>query len=160
MSAPLALWVPVRQNCYLGVLNGTTMPAGYSGTPLIAKLGIKEGQHVIFVNPPSNYFELLGGLPDLVSVEQGLEGVADFIHLFCTHPSELELHFDGLKHAMKKDGMFWISWPKRSSRINSQLDGNIVRRYGLLHGLVDVKVCAIDEDWSGLKFMYRIKDRN
>lgn len=133
--------------------------AGYSSTPLVKKLGIKEGQKVIFLNPPAHYFNLLGELPAHESVDKGQKEAADFIHLFCTRQAELELHFDGLKEAMKKDGMFWISWPKRSSLLKSELDGNSVRHYGLMHGLVDVKVCAIDTDWSGLKFMYRVKDR-
>jgi hypothetical protein len=133
--------------------------AGYSATPLIKKLGLKPGQRTIFINPPEHYFSLLGDLPVLEMVSIRQEGSADFIHLFCTRLSELELHFSELKSALKKDGMFWVSWPKRSSSLNSELDGNIVRRHGLMNGLVDVKVCAIDEDWSGLKFMYRLKDR-
>ena len=133
--------------------------AGYSGTPLTRKLGIKDGQSVIFVNPPAHYFDLLVDLPEVEILESPLEDSADFIHLFCTHLEILEVHFDRLKTMLKKNGTFWVSWPKGSSKIKKELDGNIVRRYGLMHGLVDVKVCAVDADWSGLKFMYRLKDR-
>jgi hypothetical protein len=128
-------------------------------TPLIKKLGIQEGQNVIFLNTPAHFFSLLGTLPVHVTGDILKHDSADFIHLFCTRLSELEFHFADLKKALKKDGMIWISWPKRSSSVASELDGNIVRRYGLMQGLVDVKVCAIDKDWSGLKFMYRRKDR-
>lgn len=132
---------------------------GYSGTPLAKKLGIKEGQSVVLVNLPEHYFDLFSDFPEVDIVNASNERSIDFIHLFCTHLDELEKHYDGLKVQMKKNGTFWISWPKGSSKIQKDLDGNIVRRYGLTHGLVDVKVCAVDADWSGLKFMYRIKDR-
>ncbi|MEX0290250.1 MAG: DUF3052 domain-containing protein [Flavobacteriaceae bacterium] len=132
--------------------------AGYSGTPLAKKLGIKEGQSVILVNPPEHYFELFESFPQVEFAENGKESI-DFIHLFCSHLEELEKDFNPLKKALKKNGSLWVSWPKGSSKLPKDLDGNIVRRYGLSNGLVDVKVCAVDADWSGLKFMYRLKDR-
>jgi hypothetical protein len=134
-------------------------PSGYSGTPLAKKLGIKEGSTVLLVNIPKHYFQLFEHFPDVNILEASTQDQADFIHLFCTHLEELEQQFDPLKELLKKDGSFWISWPKGSSRIPKELDGNMVRRFGLTNGLVDVKVCAVDTDWSGLKFMYRIKDR-
>jgi hypothetical protein len=134
-------------------------PTGYSGTPLARKLGIKEGQKVLLVNLPEHYFQLFKDFPSVETVTSPAPGTVNFIHLFCTHLQELELQFERLKKFLKKDGTFWVSWPKGSSDIPKDLDGNIVRRYGLLNGLVDVKVCAVDADWSGLKFMYRLKDR-
>ena len=133
--------------------------AGYSGTPLVKKLGFRDGQHVIVRQEPSHYLKLLMGLPNIEWLESAEENSADLIHLFCTSFVELESNFSELKKALKPTGSFWVSWPKGSSTINTDLNGNIVRRYGLLQGLVDVKVCAVDADWSGLKFMYRIKDR-
>ena len=132
--------------------------AGYSGTPLAKKLGIKEGQRVILVNIPEHYYDLFEHFPEVEFAKIGDESI-DFIHLFCSHIAQLEENFGALKKALSKNGMLWISWPKGSSKIAKDLDGNIVRRYGLTHGLVDVKVCAVDSDWSGLKFMYRLKDR-
>ena len=133
--------------------------SGYSKTPLAQKLGLKKDQEVILVNPPDHYFDLFASFPEVVFVKEPTKASLDFIHLFCTHLEGLELQFDILKPYMKYSGCFWISWPKGSSKIPNDLDGNIVRRYGLINGLVDVKVCAIDADWSALKFMYRIKDR-
>jgi hypothetical protein len=133
--------------------------AGYSKTPLVNKLGIKQGQKVLIINPPPHFFTLLGELPEITFLEKPEIDSADYIHLFCTELVELEFHFAALKKALKKNGMIWISWPKRTSSLHSELDGNSVRRHGLIQGLVDVKVCAIDKDWSGLKFMYRLKDR-
>lgn len=133
--------------------------AGYSGTPLVKKLGLKEGQCAIIRQQPSHYLDLLDDLPQLHWLESEDENTADFIHLFCTCLVELEMNFMSLKAALKPTGSFWVSWPKGSSNIKTDLNGNIVREYGLGHGLVDVKVCAVDADWSGLKFMYRLKDR-
>ena len=135
------------------------LDSGYSGTPLSRKLGIKEDQKVILINLPDHYFKLFTEFPNVNFIEGAGEDSIDFIHFFCTHLWELEKNFDSLKSCLKKNGSLWISWPKGSSKIEKDLDGNIVRRFGLTHGLVDVKVCAVDKDWSGLKFMYRLKDR-
>ncbi|HNP06444.1 MAG TPA: hypothetical protein PKN99_02405 [Cyclobacteriaceae bacterium] len=89
----------------------------------------------------------------------GKKGRADFIHLFVKEKKRFGREFLKLKTELKKDGMLWVSWPKKSSKVASDLDENIIRDYGLANGLVDVKVCAVDEVWSGLKFMYRVKDR-
>jgi len=135
------------------------LPSGYSGTPLAKKLGIKEGFRVYFVNLPRHYFQLFKDVPEIEVMEGPESGAADFIHVFCTELGDLEVQLGRLKPCLKKNGALWISWPKGSSMIPNNLDGNLVRRHGLLEGLVDVKVCAIDADWSGLKFMYRLKDR-
>lgn len=134
------------------------MTSGYSGTPLIKKLGIKDGFKVQLIDEPENYFSLLESLPEVISAENSDLNI-NFIHLFVKSASDLHLHFTNCKNRLAKDGSLWVSWPKKASKIKTDLDGNTVRAFGLQKGLVDVKVCAIDDTWSGLKFMYRIKDR-
>ena len=132
--------------------------AGYSQTPLIKKLGITEGMSVVFVNIPENYFELLGPLPK--NLTKNAKDKVDFIHFFTRSHAALEEEFGNLKKRLKPDGMLWVSWPKSSCSFSrTDLTDNTVRDVGLLNGLVDVKVAAIDEDWSGIKFVYRLKDR-
>ena len=133
--------------------------AGYSGTPLVKKLGIKSGARVAFVDAPSDYHETLGPLPEGVTVLQRPGKSMDFMQAFVTDRATLERKFASCKSALSPTGMLWISWPKKSSDMHSDLDGNIVRSVGLKGGLVDVKVCAVDETWSGLKFVRRVKDR-
>ena len=106
------------------------------------------------------YWDWISPLPeDLSVVERSKKGGVDFIHLFVIQRKVFERDFLTLKKQLKKSGMLWVSWPKKSSKVASDLDEGIIRNYGLAKGLVDVKVCAVDEVWSGLKFMYRIKDR-
>lgn len=135
--------------------------AGYSGTPLIKKLGIKERNSILIVNNPNHYFDLLGDLPDEVElVDMNFVDPINFIHLFCKDLEELHSIFPILKQKLAKNGMIWISWIKKASKnFDWTFTDAEVRNYGLQIGLVDVKVCAIDEDWSGLKFMYRKEDR-
>lgn len=133
--------------------------AGYSKTPLVKKLGIKAGIRLHIVNPPADYFDTLGQLPAGVSEVDRPAGPLDFIHFFAQQRAELEWQILALKQALAFDGMLWVSWPKKASKIKTDLDENVVRKIGLQHGLVDVKVCAVDDIWSGLKFVYRIKDR-
>ena len=136
------------------------MPAGYSGTPLIKKLGIKPGYSIMPVNEPDHYFDLLGELPDEVRVvPHTASGPVDFIHLFAADEQTLHNYLLPLKGKLDKDGSFWVSWIKGSSKFKTDINGNEVRHLGLGIGLVDVKVCAVDEDWSALKFMYRREDR-
>ncbi len=134
------------------------MPAGYSGTPLAKKLGIKEGHRVYLVNAPDYYFNLFDDLPQINFVSDEKETV-DFIHFFSKQREELEKLFPVLKERLTKNGLMWISWPKKASKVPTDLGDGIVRTTGLSNGLVDVKVCAVDEVWSGLKFVYRTKDR-
>jgi hypothetical protein len=136
------------------------MPSGYSGTPLIKKLGIKPGNSVLFVNEPDHYLELLGTLPDDVTiVKDGSIKAIDFIHLFAKDEKTLHNAFPPLKSKLDKNGMIWISWIKKSSKLETDINENDVRDLGLQIGLVDIKICAVDEDWSGLKFVYRKEDR-
>jgi len=129
--------------------------AGYSGTPLPKKLGIKAQNKVLLVDcPPSVRAELEDSLADC---EEGTP--LDFAIAFVKKQSDLKKHFTRMQKQLAPAGMFWVSWPKKSSGVASDLDENIVRKIGLDAGLVDVKVCAVDEVWSGLKFVRRKADR-
>ena len=132
-------------------------PAGYSGTPLVAKLGIKSGARMQVLNPPSDFSETLGSLPDAVTPVS--RGALDFAMLFATRRTDLAKRFPGLRDRLASNGMLWIAWPKQSSGAPTDLSENIIRAIGLELGLVDVKVCAVDATWSGLKFVRRLKDR-
>ncbi|WP_370089340.1 DUF3052 domain-containing protein [Ekhidna sp.] len=134
--------------------------AGYSKNPLWKKLGIKEGYACFLFDSPENYFDLLEETPTNTEWDDELSSKAyDFQHVFVKELKTLDTNWKTWKEALKKDGTMWVSWPKGGSKIETDLNGNIVREFGLAGGLVDVKVCAVDEDWSGLKFMYRKKDR-
>lgn len=135
--------------------------AGYSGTPLVKKLGIKPGARILLVQPPRDYLaRLVGPLPEGARVLRAGTRDIDFAQLFVTRASDLDARFPKLRDALTQAGMLWVSWPKRSSGVETDVDENVVRATGLRHGLVDVKVCAVDETWSGLKFVRRLKDRN
>lgn len=133
--------------------------AGYSTTTLVKKLGIKPQANVFVYNAPENYFDWLYPLPEKISVHDKLTGDLDFIHLFVMEQKVFQSEFVKSKKHLAKDGMIWISWPKKSSKVPTDLDENVIREYGLALGLVDVKVCAVNEVWSALKFVYRIQDR-
>jgi len=134
--------------------------AGYSETPLLKKLGIKPDYRIILYNEPINYLNWLSPLPKGVSViKKSSKDDIDFVHIFVLQKKAFEKEFITLKKRLKKDGMMWISWPKKASKVPTDLDENFIREFGLANGLVDVKVCAVDEVWSGLKFVYRTKDR-
>ena len=132
--------------------------AGYSGTPLVKKLGIKEGFNVSFVNAPKGFHEELDFTDD-VTVNSNSRAPIDFVLLFVRSKRELEKTFSRYAAKLKPAGMFWISWPKKASGVATDLTDNVVRELGLAKGMVDVKVCAVDETWSGLKFVFRLKDR-
>ena len=132
----------------------TTKTFGYSGTPLVRKLGIKEGSRFQFVSPPRTFRSLLGRLPKATD-----EGALDFAILFVKSQAALAKEFPDLRDRLVSNGMLWVSWPKRASGVATDLTEGIVRDFVLGAGLVDVKVCAIDDTWSGLKFVRRLKDR-
>ncbi len=132
---------------------------GYSGKPLVDKLGIEVGANVAIINAPEHYDDLIGEWPIGASVSRSLDEVFSFIHYFTASRVEIAQQFPDLVAHLDKQGMLWISWPKLTSKLESDLDENIIRELGLAAGLVDVKVCAVDDDWSGLKFVYRLKDR-
>jgi hypothetical protein len=133
--------------------------AGYSGTPLPRKLGIKEGHRVAFPGAPEGFEATLGPLPDGVTVRARARGPLDVIVFFAVRRAELERRFAGLMGAIERDGGLWIAWPKRSSGVATNLTEDAVREIGLSNGLVDNKVCAIDDTWSGLRLVYRLADR-
>lgn len=133
--------------------------AGYSGTPLVKKLGIKEGFRVALVGAPDGFRRELEGLPDKVSFVTSVQGQLDFILFFAKTRSELTINFSRLAARLTPTGMLWISWPKKASGVATDLSDGVVREIGLDAGLVDVKVCAVNEIWSGLKFVIRVKDR-
>lgn len=133
--------------------------AGYSQRPLVEKLGLKEGYKVLFLNPPAGYEDTLGKLPGNAVRVRKLKGPLDFIHFFTKKKLELEAKFSTMIKELTPNGMIWISWPKGSSKVETDLNDNKVREIGLKNGMVDVKVCAVDEVWSGLKFVFRLKDR-
>ena len=103
--------------------------------------------------------ELLGELPEDVRIVAATRSTLDFIHFFTTSARDLERTLPGLKRSLAPDGALWVSWPKKTSSIENDVGEEMIRQAGLAIGLVDVKVCAVDEDWSGLKFVYRVKDR-
>ena len=133
--------------------------AGYSGTTLVKKLGVKEGMTMYVFQTPADYFDQLSPLPKNVILKSKLNSEVDFIHLFVLERNAFIKEFLRAKRHLRKTEMLWVSWPKKSSEVPTDLDENIIRDFGLLEGLVDVKVCAVDEIWSGLKFVYRTKDR-
>ena len=134
--------------------------AGYSGTPLPKKLGIKEGSRVALINAPKDFESELGELPDNVEFIKRPTKSLDIILFFVLTERALAQDFAKLAAKITANGMIWIAWPKKSSGVVTDLSEQRVRELGLNAGLVDVKVCAIDETWSGLKFVYRLKDRS
>ncbi len=128
-------------------------------TPLLKKLGLKEGSRACILKAPSNYLDLLGPLPGgVVLLDQPDDGL-DFIQVFAKERRALERQVSALKQHLAPAGMLWICWPKKTSSLETDLRREVVRAIGLHTGLVDVEVCAIDADWSGLKFVFRLKDR-
>ena len=134
-------------------------PAGYSGTPLVRKLGIKPASRLGLIGAPSGFDETLGELPGDVSVRRRVRGPLDVVVAFVLRRSELERRLPELRAALDPAGGLWVAWPKRTSGVTTDLSENLVRELGLAAGLVDNKVCAIDETWSGLRLVYRLTDR-
>jgi hypothetical protein len=133
--------------------------AGYSKRSLAEKLGIKAGLHLFLLNPPEGYLAMIGPLPPNAIIEKRLPEQVDFIHYFTKEKAALEKEFPRLAESLSDKGALWISWPKGASKVPTDLSENIVRQIGLANTLVDIKVCAVDEIWSGLKFVRRLKDR-
>jgi hypothetical protein len=133
--------------------------AGYSGTPLVRKLAIKPGARVGLIGAPDGFDLTLGELPPDVSVRMRARGPLDVVVAFFVRRSELERRLQALCGALDPAGGLWIAWPKRASGVETDVNENIVRELGLAAGLVDNKVCAIDEIWSGLRLVYRLRDR-
>lgn len=132
--------------------------AGYSGTPLVKKLGIKENVNATFVGAPNGFVAGLD-LPASVTVKQQSKRPLDFVLLFVKSEKDLRTKFAIYAAQLTPAGMLWVAWPKKSSGVATDLTFNNVQAIGLAEGLVDVKICAVDEVWSGLKFVFRVKDR-
>lgn len=133
--------------------------AGYSGTTLAKKLGIKPGFKIKLINQPDYYLNLFADLPPDIKEVADAKIKKDFVHYFTKSATELNKAIKQLREEIEENGMIWVSWPKKTAKLETDLDGNIVREIGLKNGLVDVKICAVDEIWSGLKFVKRLKDR-
>jgi hypothetical protein len=133
--------------------------AGYSGTPLAQKLGIKAGQNVVTIGAPSGYRKLLSPLPEKVSFTTEIKNGATFIHLFVSDRRTLERELKRLRKLIADSGILWVSWPKKSSGIATDVTEDVIREVALPLGFVDVKVCAVDDTWSGLKLMIRRENR-
>jgi hypothetical protein len=135
------------------------MPAGYSGTPLKQKLGLKDGFNVVVVNEPPGFRALLDTGPDELTFKASLRGDVDVVVAFVTEQTELRTRRDQLAKAIFPDGAIWVAWPKKASKVPTDITEDVVRDVFLPHGLVDNKVCAIDETWSGLRVVWRKEQR-
>jgi hypothetical protein len=133
--------------------------AGYSPNRLNRKLGLKPGYHIAVVNPPDRYWDLVHPLPDGVAVAGPRAKRLDFIHVFVERRAELLRALPKLVARIKPEGMIWVSWPKRASAVPTDVTEDVVREVALPLGLVDVKVCAVDETWSALKLVIRVEHR-
>jgi len=133
--------------------------AGYSGTPLAKKLGIKPGFDIALINAPDYYPDLFTDLPGNLHISKQINNGHDMIHLFVKDKTTYFHYLAHLKDQIKQNGMVWVSWPKKASKIITDITEEIIRNEALQNGLVDVKVCAVDEVWSGLKLVIRVKDR-
>ncbi len=132
---------------------------GYSGTPLPKKLGIQDGFQVRLIDAPSEVVAELKSSLDNCKITRDAKASLDFAMLFTKSAASLKKEFPRIGKNLTPAGMLWISWPKKSSGVPTDLNENVVREVGLTAGLVDVKVCAVTEVWSGLKFVRRLKDR-
>lgn len=135
------------------------MAAGYSGTPLAKKLGIRSGDTVVLVGAPEGFEDELEGLPDGVRLRRRAGGKPQVVLLFTTQARDLERRFERLARSVWPDGGLWVAWPKRSSGVQTDLDENRLRDIGLPLGVVDNKVCAVNDVWSGLRFVWRKENR-
>ena len=134
------------------------MTAGYSGTPLAKKLGIKQGSKISLFNQPDYYLTLFTDFPADVHIIKNKSKV-DFVHYFVKEEKQLQKDIGKLKNGIEQNGMIWISWPKKASKVSTDITEDLIRNLALSNGLVDIKVCAVDEIWSGLKLVIPVKDR-
>ena len=134
--------------------------SGYSKTPLAKKLGIKEGYIIMVINEPVYYFDLFTDLPAGITIKKSGKHYKNFVHLFATDAKELKRMIPKLKKELHQDGIIWVSWPKKSVKAATDVTENLIREIAISNGLVDVKVCAVDEVWSGLKLVIPLKYRD
>ncbi len=133
--------------------------AGYSGTPLAEKLGIKPGHRIATISEPPSFDKALGALPEGAAFVGSTAKQVDVIVVFETELAQFRKHLPGLTNRIKQDGMIWVAWPKKASGMQTDIGENEIRNFALKLGLVDIKVCAIDEIWSGLKLVIRKENR-
>ncbi|UPK37026.1 DUF3052 domain-containing protein [Bradyrhizobium sp. 186] len=133
--------------------------AGYSGKPLVQKLGIKPGFCIFADGLSVAYDDIVGDLPDGVRIMRVAKAPLDLVHLFATEAKGLAAKLRGYRKAIAPDGMIWASWPKKASGVATDVTETVVRETALANGLVDIKVCAVDDVWSGLKLVIPVKDR-
>jgi hypothetical protein len=133
--------------------------AGYSGTPLAKKLGIKERANVVAVGAPRGYRELLEPLPAAVRFSSKVDRTTDLVHVFSTRKSELARALAAYRSRLGPQATVWVSWPKKAARVSTEITEDVVREVALPLGFVDIKVCAVDDTWSGLKLVVRKKLR-
>lgn len=134
-------------------------PSGYSGTPLAKKLDICEGARVFVWDGPADYRDLVAPLPTGVRFGKGLDSDTDLVHLFVKARVMLERALKTLRATLRPDAIVWVSWPKKASKVSTDVTEDVIRAVALPMGWVDVKVCAVDETWSGLKLMVRKSER-
>ncbi len=130
-------------------------PAGYSGTPLVRKLGIAEGMVVLTIGAPDNYLDLIAPVPAGVRVTDRAPRKPAFVHLFTASRADIDQRLRRLRKTLVSDGVVWVSWPKKTSGVPTDITEDTIRAVALPLGFVDIKVCAVDETWSGLKLMIR-----
>jgi len=131
------------------------MPAGYSGTPLAKKLGFKPDIEACLLSAPAGFRKLLDPLPDGVKFSSRLGKATDIVHIFTTSRAELARELDKCRKSLKPDATIWVSWPKKAAKVATDITEDVIRSVALPIGLVDIKVCAVDETWSGLKLVLR-----
>ncbi len=136
------------------------MAAGYSGTPLAKKLGIGAGSTVTVINEPSTFRDALAPIPDRVQLVDELDASPDIVVLFTTERDDFEARLPAIRRTVFPNGSIWIAWPKKASKVPTDMTEDVVREVALPTGLVDNKVCAIDDVWSGLRLVWRKDRRN
>jgi Protein of unknown function (DUF3052) len=135
------------------------LAAGYSGTPLPKKLGIEEGAAVAVIDAPKSYAQLVAPLPKGAKIVTKVPNDAAFVHVFATERDDLSGHLSQLRQTIAQNGVVWVSWPKKGAKVETDITEDVIRDVALPMGFVDVKVCAVDETWSGLKLMIRRDQR-
>jgi Protein of unknown function (DUF3052) len=129
--------------------------AGYSGTPLAKKLGVKESTRVLLVGAPETFLQLLEPLPNAVQFEDSLSQATDIVHVFATRNEDLKKQLTSFRRRLRSNAMVWVSWPKKTAKVPTDITEDTIRQTALPLGFVDIKVCAISEVWSGLKLVIR-----
>ena len=133
--------------------------AGYSGTPLAKKLGIDIGSRIFLSDAPKDYLKLVAPLPEGVRVVRKIDGETDIVHIFSTERARLKVALRNSLGKLRQDASIWVSWPKKSSKVSTDITEDTIREVALPMGLVDIKVCAVDKVWSGLKLVVRKENR-